>query len=83
MKTKSVKIPVAYLCESMQSASDAGLNPFAIKLIAESFGDKLQTRFTEGAIMFSFPFAHDGTPVWVVVTAQAPEIVQEYQADGN
>lgn len=76
MAKATVKVDVGYVCESLQKAHHAGLNGFAIKLIAESFGDNLKARFPNGGIMFNFPHAHDGTPVWVIVSAEAPFVCE-------
>lgn len=60
--------------KSMQSQNDARLNPFAIKLLAESFAD-VPERFGDKTVVVTGR-AHNGTVVWMLISTQQPDAVQ-------
>ncbi len=59
-----------YFVETMQQASDVGVNPFALQLLAESFADE-PARFGGENVVF-LAHAHNGQEVWFVMTKQQP-----------
>lgn len=63
-----------YAAVTMQMMSDAGLNPFAARLLAESHADKPE-RFGDETIMLVAD-AHNGTPVYILLSTRRPTLEQ-------
>lgn len=55
---------------TMQQMSDAGINPFAVQLLAESFADKPE-RFGDKTVMV-VARAHNDTPVYILLSTEPP-----------
>lgn len=58
----------------VQKMLDAGLNGFAAQLLAESFADKPE-KFGDQTVMLMAK-AHNGTPVYMIVSTQMPDLEQ-------
>jgi hypothetical protein len=58
----------------MQEQSNAGINPFAAKLMAEAHADDPE-RWGDETIMVVAP-AHNGTLVYMLISTVAPKIEQ-------
>jgi DNA-binding CsgD family transcriptional regulator len=69
----TVVMKARYCATTMQAAIDAGVNGFALTLLAESLGDK--GTLVDGGTMFTFPHDHKGRTVWITVTGQRPEVL--------
>ena len=65
-----MKLP-KYFIETLQQASDCGINPFALKLLAESFADKPERFGNDNVILLAH--AHNGQEVWFIMTKIKPE----------
>lgn len=63
-----------YAATTMQKQSDAGLNPFALQLIAEAHADD-KSRFGDETVM-AVARAHDGTPVFILISTRQPTMDQ-------
>ena len=68
-----VRQNIAYACKNTQEAIDAGLNGFAVILLAESFGDD-PNKFPLGGVML-VAHTHSHVPVYVTVSLTPPQIV--------
>jgi hypothetical protein len=64
-----MKLP-RYFVETSQQASDCGINPFALTLLAESFADKPDRFGDENAVLLAQ--AHNGQAVWFILTKRCP-----------
>jgi hypothetical protein len=62
----------AYFIETAQQASDVGINPFALILLAESFADDPQRFGDENLLLLAH--AHNGTQVWFVMSKTRPTL---------
>jgi hypothetical protein len=63
-----------YAAITMQEQSDAGINPFAVTLMAEAHADD-RKRWGDETVM-AVGHAHNGTPVYMLISTQKPEIKQ-------
>jgi hypothetical protein len=72
-----VKAP-KYFVESMQQASDVGINPFALQLLAESFAD-VPSRFGDDNLLL-LAHSHNGQDVWFVMSKRRP-VREDFDAD--
>ena len=63
-----MKLPKYFL--DLQQQVDAGLNGFALQLVAESFADKAD-KFGDENVAF-LAHAHGGKEVWFIMTKQRP-----------
>lgn len=63
-----------FAATSMQMQADAGMNPFALQLIAEAHADNPE-RFKDQTII-AVARAHNGTPVYILISTQKPEAEQ-------
>lgn len=59
-----------YFVETPQQASDIGINPFTLTLLAESFADNPGRFGDENMILLAH--AHNGTRVWFVMSKTQP-----------
>lgn len=59
-----------YAVLTMQDASDARINPFALTLLAERFADDADRFGDENVLLLAH--AHNGTEVWFVMTKHRP-----------
>ncbi len=59
-----------YAAVTMQQQSDAGINPFAVTLMAEAHADKPE-RFGDETVMVTAR-AHNGTMVYMLISTQQP-----------
>jgi hypothetical protein len=64
-----MKLP-KYFVETPQQAHNAGINPFALTLIAESFADAPE-RFGDENVVF-LAHAHNGQEVWFIMSKARP-----------
>lgn len=55
---------------TMQQQHDAGMNPFALQLIAEAHADD-KSRFGDETVA-AVAHAHDGTPVFILISTRQP-----------
>jgi hypothetical protein len=62
----------AYFVETAQQASDVGINPFALTLLAESFADNPERFGDENVILLAH--AHNGQEVWFIMTKKRPTL---------
>lgn len=62
-----------YAALSMQEQSSAGINPFAVTLMAEAHADT--KRWGDETVMV-VGYAHDGTPVYILLSTLQPRIEQ-------
>jgi hypothetical protein len=67
--TLSVKLP-KYFVATPQQASDLHINPFALSLLAESYGDHPEQFGDENVVFLAR--AHNGQEVWFVMTKTKP-----------
>jgi hypothetical protein len=67
-----------YFVETPQQASDVGVNPFALTLLAESFADA-PDRFGGENVVF-LAHAHNGQEVWFVMTKTRPKL-EDFEAE--
>lgn len=59
-----------YFVETMQQASDVGINPFALTLLAESFADNPERFGGENVVLLAH--AHNGQEVWFIMSKTRP-----------
>lgn len=72
-ETKGMKSP-KYAATTMQKQADAGMNPFALQLMAEAHADD-KSRFGDETVM-AVARSHDGTPVFVLISTRQPTLDQ-------
>lgn len=60
---------------TLQQASNLGINPFALSLLAESFADKPDLFGNENVVLLAR--AHTGQEVWFVMTKTQP-LVEDF-----
>jgi len=60
-----------YAAITMQQQSDAGINPFALQLMAEAHADDLGKWGDETLMVVAH--AHNRTPVYILISTQKPE----------
>jgi hypothetical protein len=63
-----------YAAVTMQEQSDAGINPFAVTLMAEAHADD-PNRWKDETIML-VAHAHNGTPVYMLISTVPPTVDQ-------
>lgn len=63
-----------YAALGVQKMIDNGINGFAMQLMAESHADKPDKFKDETVVLMAK--AHNGTPVYMLISTQAPEHVQ-------
>ncbi len=61
----------SYFVETSQQASDVGINPFALTLLAESFADEPDRFGAENVVLLAH--AHNGQDVWFIMTKTRPK----------
>lgn len=66
----NVALNIGYFAGNTQQAIDAGLNGFAVQLLAESYGDKIE-QFPDGAIGFASE-DHKRRSIYVIVSPDPP-----------
>jgi hypothetical protein len=72
---KGAQFRIGYLADTKQATLNAGINAFALDLIAEAFGDKWEENFPEGGVLFSWPLDHAKRAVWIAVSHAPPHII--------
>ena len=65
-----MKLPI--LLPTHQAIADAGLNPFAATLLAESFADNPATFGDDNVLLKAA--AHNGQEVWILLTKTMPAV---------
>ena len=60
-----------YFVENSQQAITAGINPFALTLLAESFADNPERFGDENVVLLAH--AHNGQEVWFIMTKTRPK----------
>jgi len=65
-----MKLP-KYFVQTAQDASDIGINPFALTLLAESFADDPNRFHGENVVLLGH--AHNGVEVWFILTTTQPK----------
>ena len=63
-----------YAALGVQEMIDAGINGFAMQLMAESHADKPDKFGDETVVLMAQ--AHNGTPVYMLISTQAPDPAQ-------
>jgi hypothetical protein len=63
-----------YAALGVQEMIDAGINGFAMQLMAESHADN-PDKFKDETVMLMAK-AHNGTPVYMLISTQAPDLDQ-------